>query len=89
VTLTCEVSGDDIAGGYWERSDDDPLPNNHNMSSLNKTTLQLTIARARTGDSGTYRCVVYSQWGMAQSRNAQVTIISEIFYTIDRLIVNY
>ena len=78
VTLTCEVSGDDIAGGYWERlkSDGGQLPNNRNMSSLNndKATLQLNITRARPIHSGQYHCVVYSQWGMAQSKNAQVTI---------------
>ena len=91
VTLTCEVSGDDITGGYWERTNGGPLPNNNNMSLLdnNKTALQLTITRARPDHSGRYRCVVYSQWGMAQSKSAQVTIKSETIYTIDALIMNY
>ena len=89
VTLTCEVGGDDIVGVYWERTNGGPLPNNNNMSSVDETTLQLTITRARPDHSGQYRCVVYSQWGMAQSRNTQLIITSEILYTIDTLIVNY
>ncbi|XP_065893776.1 B-cell receptor CD22-like [Dysidea avara] len=76
VTLTCEVNGDDITGGYWERINGGPLPNNNNVSSLNddKTILQLNITEARPDHSGQYYCVVYSQWGMAQSSNALVTI---------------
>ena len=93
VILTCELNGDDITGGYWERlkTDGGRLPNKRNMSSLNnyKATLQLNITRVRPIHSGQYHCVVYSQWGMAQSRNAQVTITSEMIYTIDTLIVNY
>ena len=79
VTLTCKVTGDDIIGGYWERVNDDPLPVNYNMSSLSndKRTLTITIRRARPTHSGMYRCVVYSQWGVAQSRNVQVTITSK------------
>ena len=78
VMLTCEVTGDDVTG-YWERLGDDPLPKKANMSSLsnNNTTLQLIIAGARAEYSGMYRCVVYSQWGVAQSNNATVTITSE------------
>ena len=78
VTLTCEVTGDDIAG-YWERLGGDPLPNKANVSSLsnNKTRLQLIIVEVRPEHSGMYRCVVYSQWGIAQSNNATVTITSE------------
>ena len=79
MTLTCKVTGDDITGGYWERVNDDPLPVNNNMSSLSndKRTLTITIRRARPTHSGMYHCVVYSQWGVAQSRNIQVTITSE------------
>ena len=79
VMLTCNVNGDDITGGYWERVNDDPLPNKKNMSSLSndKRTLTITISRARPSHSGRYRCVVYSQWGVAQSRNVQVTITSK------------
>ena len=79
VTLTCRVAGDDITGGYWERVDDEPLPLNNNMSSFSngKTTLTITIRRVRPTHSGRYRCVVYSQWGVAQSRNVTVTIISK------------
>ena len=78
VMLTCNVTGDNITGGYWERVNDDPLPDN-NMSSLsnNKRTLTITISRARPTHSGMYHCVVYSQWGVAQSRNVQVNIISK------------
>ena len=49
------------------------------MSSLNndKTRLQLVITRAHPEHSGEYRCIAYSQWGVAQSRNVQVTITSE------------
>ena len=76
--LTCNVNGDDITGGYWERVND-PLPVSNNMSSLSndKRTLTITISRARPTHSGRYRCVVYSQWGVAQSRNVQVTITSK------------
>ena len=79
VTLTCEVIGDDITGGYWERVNDHPLPVDNNMSSLSndKRTLAITISRAHPTHSGIYRCVVYSQWGVAQSRNVQVTITSK------------
>ena len=79
VTLMCEVTGDDIAGGYWERLGSDPLPNKANMSSLSndKTRLQLIIAGVRPEYSGMYHCVVYSQWGIAQSNNTTVTITSE------------
>ena len=79
MTLTCRVTGDNITGGYWERVNDDPLPDNNNMSSLsnNKRTLRITIRRAHPTHSGMYRCVVYSQWGVAQSRNVQVTITSK------------
>ena len=78
VMLTCNVNGDDIIGGYWERVNDNPLPDN-NMSSLSndKRTLTITISRARPTHSGMYRCVVYSQWGVAQSRNVQVIITSK------------
>ena len=79
VMLTCYVNGDDITGGYWERVNDDPLPVSNNISSLSndKRTLTITISRARPTHSGRYRCVVYSQWGVAQSRNVQVTITSK------------
>ena len=79
VMLTCNVNGDDITDGYWERVNDDPLPVNNNVSSLSndKRTLTITISRARPIHSGRYRCVVYSQWGVAQSRNVQVTITSK------------
>ena len=79
MILTCEVTGDDITGGYWERVNDDPLPVNNNMSSLSndKRALTLTISRARPTHSGMYHCVVYSQWGVAQSRNITVIITSK------------
>jgi len=73
------VTGDNIAGVYWERVNGEALPDKNNRSSLsnNKRTLTLTITRARPKHSGSYRCVVYSQWGVAQSENVQVTITSE------------
>ena len=79
VMLTCNVNGDDITGGYWERVNNNPLPVSNNMSSLSndKRTLTITISRARPTHSGMYHCVVYSQWGVAQSRNVQVTITSK------------
>ena len=79
MTLTCNVTGDDIIGGYWERVRDDPLPVSNNMSSLSndKRTLTITISRARPPHSGRYRCVVYSQWGVARSGNVRVTITSK------------
>jgi len=89
VILTCEVTGDDITGGYWERVNSETLPKPNNMSILSnksddKRTLTLTITRARPKHSGSYRCVVYSQWGVAQSENVQVTITSES----DNVLVN-
>ena len=78
--LTCNMTGDDITGGYWERVlNDDPLPVRNNRSSLNndKRTLTIAIRRARPMYSGRYRCVVYSQWGVARSGNVQVTITSK------------
>ena len=79
VTLTCEVTGDNITGGYWERVGGRSLSKSKNMSSINddKTNLQLTINEARPRNSGMYRCVVYSQWGVAQSEDVQVTIKSK------------
>ena len=79
VMLTCNVNGDDITGVYWERVNDNPLPNWSNMSSLTnyKRRLTITISKARPTHSGRYQCVVYSQWGVAQSRNVQVTITSK------------
>ena len=82
VTLTCSVFGDDISGVHWERVYDEPLPTQSNMSSLMENSpsvisLYLNITRARPRHSGRYRCVVYSEWGEAQSRNVQVTIISK------------
>ena len=78
VTLTCKVTGDDIAGGYWERMDGVQL-RNRNMTSLSndKRTITMTITRARPEHLGMYYCVAYSQWGVGQSRNVQVTIKSE------------
>ena len=79
VTLTCEVTGDNITGGYWERRKSGPLPMGSNMSSLSndKSILKMIITRVRPEHSGKYRCVAYSQWGVGQSRNVQVTITSE------------
>ena len=82
VTLTCVSFGDDITGVYWERVNDEPLPTQNNMSSLMEdsllvTLLHLTIIRARPIHSGRYRCIAYSQWGVAQSRNVTVTIKSK------------
>ena len=79
VTLTCRVTGDDIAGGYWERMDGVQYMKINNMSSLSisKRTVTINITRARPEHSGRYRCIAYSQWGVAQSRNVQVTITSE------------
>jgi len=82
VTLMCIVSGDDISGGYWERVNSGSLSDRNNMSSLsnNNKTIAMTINRARPEHSGRYRCVAYSQWGVAQSRNVQVTITSKSIY---------
>ena len=79
VTLTCKVTGDNIAGSYWESVNRGSLNRRNNDSSLSNgnTTVQLIITRARPEHSGIYRCVVYSQWGVAQSRIVQVTIASE------------
>ena len=73
------MTGDDITGGYWERVKDVSIPNQINMSSLSndKRTLTITISRARPTHSGKYRCVVYSQWGVAQYGNVRVTITSK------------
>ena len=76
VVLVCIVTGDDLAGGYWERLN--PLQNLSNMSSfLSNGAVQLHITRARPMHSGKYQCVVYSQWGMAHSDNFTVNIKSK------------
>ena len=79
MALTCEVTGDNITGGYWERVNTSPLPAKNNASSLSndKRTITITIIRARSEHSGRYRCVVYSTWGVARSRDVQVTITSK------------
>ena len=79
MTLTCIFTGDDIAGSYWERISSGPIPDKYNMSILiiEKTTLTITINGAHPRYTGNYRCVVYSKWGVAQSRNVQVTITSK------------
>ena len=79
VTLICNVTGDDIAGGYWERMDGVQLMRRNNMSLLsdNKRAVTIKIIKARPDHSGKYRCVAYSQWGVNQSRNVRVTITSE------------
>ena len=77
VILICNANGDDITGGYWERVNDAPVSNNMSSLSNDKRTLTITISRARPTHSGRYHCVVYSQWGVAQSSNVQVTITSK------------
>ena len=81
LLLSCTVTGDDIAGGYWERVNRRSLnkENNDSSSSLSNgdTIIQLNITKLRPKHSGMYRCVAYSQWGVGQSRNVQVTITSE------------
>ena len=78
VILTCNVNGDDISGGYWERVNHNPIGNNMSSLSDDKRTLTITISKARPTHSGMYRCVVYSQWGVAQSsKNVRVTITSK------------
>ena len=75
LILICIVTGDDLAGGYWERLN--PLQNLSNMSSFYNTAVQLLITRAHLMHSGDYRCVVYSQWGTAHSDNVTVTVKSK------------
>ena len=73
--LTCIImSGDNITGAYWERIDGSQQTN---VTSLSNDTLTITIGRARPTHSGRYRCVVYNQWGVAQSRNITVIITSK------------
>ena len=70
------VTGDDLAGGYWERLN--PPQNLSDMTIFyNYGAVQLTITRARPMHSGKFRCVVYSQWGMAHSDNVTVNITSK------------
>ena len=75
VQLVCHATGDDLAGGYWERLN--PVQNLSSMSSFSNGAVQLHITRARPIHSGKYRCVVYSQWGMAYSNNVTLTIKSK------------
>ena len=76
VLLVCYVTGDDLAGGYWER-----LSLLQNLSSMSlfliSGEVKLKINRARPMHSGEYRCVVYSQWGMAYSNNVTVNVTSK------------
>ena len=76
IVLLCTVNGDDLAGGYWERLN--PLQNLSNMSLFQGNSLvHLQITRARPIHSGKYRCVVYSQWGMAHSNNVTINVKSK------------
>ena len=72
------MTGDDITGGYWGRVKG-LLPDNNNKSkfSSDKRTVTITIRRIRPAHSGRYRCVVYNQWGVAQSKNVRVAITSK------------
>jgi len=78
--LTCEFSGDDIIIVYWERLNNGSLSSNNNITMVNsdKTRLVLSITEARPSHSGLYRCVVYSQWGEAQSKNIHVSITGNV-----------
>ena len=70
------MTGDDLAGGYWEKLN--PPQNLSSMSIFNSNGgVQLLITRARPMHSGKYRCVVYSQWGMAHSNNVTVNVTSK------------
>ena len=70
------MTGDDLAGGYWEKLN--PPQNMSNMSIfISYVAVQLHINRAHPMHSGKYRCVVYSQWGMAHSNNVTVNIRSK------------
>ena len=76
MQLICTVTGDDLAGGYWERLN--PLQNLSNISTFDGiSAIRLLITRARPMHSGKYRCVVYSQWGMAHSDTATMTVKSK------------
>ena len=81
LLLTCTVTGDDIAGGYWERVNRRSLNNGNNDStsslSNGNAIFQLNITKVRPEHSGRYRCVAYSQWGVDQSNKVRVTITSE------------
>ena len=76
VLLECHATGDDLAGGYWEKLNF--LQNLSSMSSfLSNGVVKLVITRARPMHSGEYRCVVYSQWGVAHSDNVSLAIKSK------------
>ena len=77
VTLTCKVTGDDIAGGYWKGMNDVQVKSSMSSLSDNKRTIIMNITRARPEHSGKYRCVAYSQWGVTQSKAVRVNIASE------------
>ncbi|XP_065918161.1 basement membrane-specific heparan sulfate proteoglycan core protein-like isoform X2 [Dysidea avara] len=80
VKLTCQASGSDLIGGYWERLNGDPIPKENNISiihmDLDNTMMQLnmTIVGARPVHLGLYHCVVYSRWGITESIPTQVNI---------------
>ena len=80
VILTCEVEGDDITGGYFERINDVPLQRNHSKFIQNENIIQITMYKAHPSNSGEYRCVAYSKWGVAQSRIIQVNVTSMLLY---------
>ena len=81
VTLTCIMTSP-IIGSYWERVNDKALPDKNNVTKLSslsneKKMLQTNISNARPIHTGIYRCVVYNEFGRAQSRNVKVTITSK------------
>ena len=74
--MICEVTGDDIYTTYWIRTDDFILPVPRNHTVFNVSTLSFTIRRAHPHDSGSYRCVVHSPWGNAESNIVEVLIVA-------------
>ena len=74
LVLTCKFIGDDISAVYWERLNDGQLSSKINRTVVSNGNVVLTISEARPNYSGLYRCMVYSPWGITQSRDVHVTI---------------
>ena len=83
VILKCPVKDDYFVGGYWEKIDRDPLPNECNKSSEyydNVTEvhmIQLNITKPNSDCSGEFQCIAYNKWGMAVSKTAHQVTFAE------------
>ena len=77
VELVCKIIGDNITLAYIERLNG-TLPNvtNHIINAdTNEIVLHMSV-KAHPHNSGDFRCIAYSQWGVTSSTIASVSIVA-------------